>query len=156
MFRQFQLIYVVGDERDVVGLRGHVWQNEVHFYPVNTTPERKRALFVDMLTRADSLNEHPEFYHLIANNCLNNITYHVIRQGGRPVPSNLALLLTGFSDSAAYDYGFLDTDGLSFAQAREAFRIDQWMRDAPLDEEFSLRLREQLAKQVAEMHARHP
>jgi hypothetical protein len=156
LFRQFQLIYVVGDERDVVGLRGAIWQNEVRFYPVNTTDERKRALFVDMLKRADSLGKHPEFYHLIANNCLNNITYHVIREGGRPVPSNLALLFTGFSDGAAYDYGFLDTDGLTFEQAREAFRIDEWMRDTPLDEEFSLRLREQLAKQVADMHARHP
>jgi hypothetical protein len=153
MFRQFQLIYVVGEERDVVGLRGAVWQNEVRFYPANTTDERKRALVVDMLKRADSLGKHPEFYNLIANNCMNNITYHVQRLGGRPLPSDLALLLTGFSDGAAYRYGFIDTHGLSFAQARQAFRIDEWMRHTPLDESFSLRLREQLARQVADMAA---
>jgi hypothetical protein len=150
MFRQFQLIYVVGDERDIVGLRGTIWQNEVRFYPVNTTEERKRAIFVDMLKRADSLGKHPEFYHLIANNCMNNITYHVIRISGRPVPSNLALLLTGFSDRAAYDYGFIDTHGLPFVKAREVFRIDEWMRDTPLDDGFSQRLRENLARQVNE------
>jgi hypothetical protein len=150
MFRQFQLIYVVGDERDIVGLRGNIWQNEVRFYPANTTDERKRALFVDMLKRADALGKHPEFYHLITNNCMNNITYHVHRLRGRPLPNDLMLLFTGFSDQAAYDYGFLDTAGLPFDQAREAYRIDEWMRDTPLDETFSQRLRENLARQVNE------
>jgi hypothetical protein len=152
MFRQFQLIYVVGDERDVVGLRGGIWQNEVRFYPARTTQERKRALFLDMMRRAESLDKHPEFYHLITNNCMNNITYHVRRLGGRPVPSNLALLLTGFSDRAAYDYGFIDTD-LPFEKAREAYRIDEWMRDTPLDETFSKRLRQTLARQEAAARA---
>ena len=46
MFRQFQLIYVVGDERDVVGLRGAIWKKPVYFYPVRTTAERKRAIFL--------------------------------------------------------------------------------------------------------------
>jgi hypothetical protein len=151
MFRQFQLIYVVGDERDVIGLRAVARQAEVRFYPVNTTNERKRAIFVDMLQRADHLEKHPEFYHLITNNCMNNVTYHVCRLGGRDLPGHLALLLTGFSDRAAYEFGFIDTDGLPFEEAREAFRIDEWMQkqELPLDEDFSKRLREALAKQVA-------
>jgi hypothetical protein len=154
MFRQFQLIYVVGDERDIVGLSGTIWQNEVRFYPANTTDERKRAFFVDMLKRADSLGKHPEFYHLLTNNCMNNNTYHVYRLGGRPLPSNLMLVLTGFSDRAAYNNGFIDTNGLPFEKAREVFRTDEWMRDTPLDEGFSLRLRENLARQVNEATAK--
>jgi hypothetical protein len=151
MFRQFQLIYVVGDERDVMGLRAVARQSEVRMYPVNATDERKRAIFVDMLKRADQLGKRPEFYNLFANNCMNNITYHVYRLGGRPLPGDLALLLTGFSDQALYDFGFIDTDGLPFDKAREAFRIDQWMQaqELPLDKTFSIRLREVLAKQVA-------
>src|SRR5262249_23039552 len=93
MFRQFQLIYVIGDERDVVGLRGAVWRNEVRFFPVRTTRDRMRALFVDMMERAHSLEEHPEFYHLIVNNCMNNITDHIRRLGGRPLPGDWRLLL---------------------------------------------------------------
>jgi hypothetical protein len=151
MFRQFQLIYVVGAERDVIGLRAVARQAEVRMYPVNMTDERKRAIFVDMLKRADRLGEHPEFYNLFANNCMNNITYHVCRLGGRYLPGHLALLLTGFSDRAAYAYGFIGTEGLPFEKAREAFRIDQWMQtqELSLDEDFSTRLREALAKQVA-------
>jgi len=40
MFRQFQLIYVIGDERDVVGLRGVARKAAVRFYPARTTPDR--------------------------------------------------------------------------------------------------------------------
>ena len=60
-------------------------------------------------------------------------------------------MLTGFSDRALYGFGIIDTDGLPFDKAHEAFRIDQWMQtqELPLDEDFSIRLREALAKQVA-------
>jgi hypothetical protein len=150
MFRQFQLIYVVGEERDVIGLRVVAQSNaEVRFFPVRTTPERMRFLFLDMMQRAHSLEEHSEFYNLFVNNCMNNITYHVRRLGGRPLPSYLRLLLTGFSDRLAYDYGFLDTD-LPFERARQAFRIDEAMRQVPLDEHYSERLREVLKRQGAD------
>lgn len=148
MFRQFQLIYSVGEERDIGGLRGAVWQNRVRYYPAKTTDERKRWLFVDMLRRADALEKNPEWYNLFFNNCMNNVTYHIRRLGNRSLPHDIWLVLTGFSDRAAYDYGFIDTT-LPFEKAQEAFRIDEWMRDTPRDETFSRRLREQLAKQVA-------
>lgn len=153
LFRQFQLIYVVGDERDVVGLRGGVWNKPVYFYPARTTAERKRAIFVDMMERAHALEERPEFYHLIFNNCMNNILYHLRRLGGRPLPHDLRVLLTGLSDRVAYDLGYIDTD-LPFEQARVAFRIDEWMASAPLDEDFSRRLRETLTRQAAEQRAK--
>jgi hypothetical protein len=149
MFRQFQLIYVIGEERDVVGMRVVGRNAEVRVYPIRTTQERKRFLFLDMMQRAHALEEHPEFYNLFANNCMNNITYHVRRLGGRPVPSDLRFLLTGFSDRMAYDYGFLDTD-LPFEQAHQAFRIDEAMRQVPLDESYSEKLREILKRQGAD------
>jgi hypothetical protein len=152
LFRQYQLIYIIGDERDVIGLRGAVWKKPVYFYPARTTNERKRAIFVDMLRRAHELEDHPEFYNLLTNNCMNNITAHLRRLGGRPLPHDLSVLLTGMSDRVAYDFGYLDTD-LPFAQARQAFRVDEWMRQTPLDADFSRRLREQIAKQVAEAKA---
>lgn len=152
LFRQFQLIYVVGDERDVIGLRGAIWKKPVYFYPVRSTPERKRALFVDMMERAHSLEEQPEFYDLIFNNCMNNITHHLRRLGGRALPFDLQVLLTGFSDRVAYYLGFIDTE-LPFDQARQAFRVDPWMQTVPLDEHFSERLRAAIKQQEAEAKA---
>lgn len=148
MFRKYQLIYVVADERDVVGLRG-IWGKIVRFYPARAAQERKKAIFLDMMKRADSLEHHPEFYNLIFNNCLNNITYHLRRLGGHSLPHDLTLLLTGLSDRVAYNLGYIDTD-LPFEKAREAFRIDGWMQTAPRDADFSVRLRQHLRQQVAE------
>jgi hypothetical protein len=155
MFRQFQIIYVIGDERDVVGLRGAIWKDPVYFYPARTTNERKRAIFLDMMERAHSLEDRPEFYHLLLNNCMNNITYHLRRLGGRPLPHDLQVLLTGMSDRVAHRLGYIDTE-LPFEQARRAFRIDGWMQQTALDHGFSQRLRETLARQesAAREHAR--
>lgn len=150
MFNQYQLIYAVGDERDVVGLRGGVWKQPVRFYPVNSSPERKRALFVDMMQRAHSLEKKPEYYNLITNNCMNNITDHLRTLGHQVLPRDLSLLLTGFSDRVAFDLRFIDTD-LTFDQARQAFRVDEWMATTPLDDGFSARLRETIARQVADV-----
>ncbi len=149
MFRQHQLIYVVGDERDVVGLRGAIWNSQVRFYPLRASLEIKRALFLDMMRRAHKLEEEPEFYNLFTNNCLNNVTSHVRRLGTLSLPSELRLLLTGFSDRLAFEYGFLDTD-LPFDQAHVAYRIDEWIRQTALDEGFSRRLRENLRRQGAD------
>jgi hypothetical protein len=151
MFRQFQLIYVIGEEPDVVGMRGVARKAEVRFYPVRSTPERRRLLFLDMMQRAHSLEEHPEFYNLFTNNCMNNVTDHIRRLGGRPLPSDWRLLLTGFSDRLAFEYGFIDTE-LPFEKAQRAYRIDEWMQQPPLPqgEEFSRQLRETLRRQEAD------
>jgi hypothetical protein len=38
--------------------------------------------------------------------------------------------------------------------ARQVFRIDPWMQTTPMDEGFSQRLRDYLARQVDEAHGR--
>jgi hypothetical protein len=140
LFRSHQLIYVVGDERDVVGVRGAVWEQRVQLYPARSTDERKRALFRDMMRRADSLEEHPEFYNLVTNNCMNNIIRHLRVLGGRELPSEWRVLLTGLSDRVAYNLGYLDTE-LSFREARAFFRVDELIRRYIDDPDFSRRIR---------------
>lgn len=153
MFRQLQLMYVVGDERDVVGLRGAIWKVPVFFYPARTTPERMRAIFRSMMEGAHQLEEKPEFYNLIWNNCMTRILMHLRRLGGHSLPHDLQVLLTGLSDRIAFNLGYIDTD-LTFEQARRAFRVDPWMQSTPLDETFGQRLRETIRKQEAEEMAR--
>lgn len=149
LFRQFQLIYVIGEERDVVGKRGVVLRQPVRFYPARTSPAHARAILADMLRRADQLEKHPEFYNLFVNNCMTNILLHLRRLGGHGLPSDLAVLLTGLSDRAAYRLGYLDID-ITFAQARDVFRIDGWILQHALDETFSTDLREELDRRVGE------
>ncbi|MBN8555610.1 MAG: DUF4105 domain-containing protein [Deltaproteobacteria bacterium] len=148
MFRQYQLIYVVGDEQDVLGLRGAIWKKPVYFYPARVTKEQAQAIFLSMIQKAAYLENNPEFYNLLVNNCMTNITRHLRKLGGGPIPRDIQLLLTGFSDRVAHRMGLLDTD-LPFEKAREVFRIDQIMQQYELDKNFASRIRTALAERIA-------
>ena len=123
-FKQFELIYVVGDERDLIQLRTHHRKHEVYFYPIKATTEHKRALLTDMLRRANDLRDRPEFYNTITSSCTTNIVHHVNKLIDGPRTFNLKVLLPAMADELAHDMGLIDTV-LPFEKAREYFRIDQ-------------------------------
>ena len=77
MGRQFELMYLVGDERDLIRLRTEHRDAEVYVYPSVATPEHAQALFLDVMERANQLAVDPEFYHSIGNNCTTNLAGHV-------------------------------------------------------------------------------
>ncbi|MBN2582741.1 MAG: DUF4105 domain-containing protein [Planctomycetes bacterium] len=121
---QYELMYVVGDERDLIGLRANYQQSEVYVYRTRATPEQARALLVDVMLRANKLAQEPEFYDLLTNNCTTNIVRHVNQLASNRVPYEYRVLLPGFSDQLAYDLGLLDTD-TSFAQTKLRARVNR-------------------------------
>lgn len=140
LLRRYELIYVIGDERDLIGQRAAFGELPVYLYPVRATPERIRAVFVEMLERADALRERPEFYNTLTNNCTSNVVRHVNRVAPRTVPTGLKTILPGYSDEVAHRLGLLDTD-LDLAGGRERFRINDAARRWLHDPEFSRRIR---------------
>ena len=48
LFKQFELIYVVGDERDLVGVRTNHRRETVYLYRLNTSPENVRRLLTGL------------------------------------------------------------------------------------------------------------
>lgn len=117
LLRQYELQYVVGDERDLIGLRANHRHDSVFVYPVRTTPEKKRELFVAMLERANRLAERPEFYNTLWSSCTTNIVSHINDISPERVPFSFKVLLPAYSDELAYDLGLLDTE-----LPRDAFR----------------------------------
>ena len=124
MYKQFELMYVIGSEEDLIQLRTNHRKHEVYFYPIRATAEAKRALLVDMLMRANSLRELPEFYNTFTNSCTTNIVRHVNKLTDGPRPMNPKVLLPAYADELAYDMGLIETE-LRFDAAREHFRIDE-------------------------------
>lgn len=138
---QYEIIYVVGDERDLIRLRTDYWMNDVYLYRTRATPEEVRVLFADVIERVNQLAARPEFYNTLTNNCTTNIRSHVNKLFPDRVPYDYRMLLTGYSDSLAYELGLLDTDE-SFERARESARINllaYQVGDAP---DFSQRIRQ--------------
>jgi hypothetical protein len=140
LFRRYELIYVVGDERDLIGQRAAYDSSDVYLYPIRATPERIRAVFVEMLARVNQLNERPEFYNTLTNNCTSNLIRHVNQVTPGRVPAGWKTIVPGYSDEVAHQLGLIDTE-LSVAQARARYRINDKARRFIGDSLFSLRIR---------------
>jgi hypothetical protein len=134
LLRQYELMYVVATEEDVIRLRTNHRKDEVYLYPVRTSPERMRAMLEGMLRRATALRERPEFYNTLTSTCTTNIVRHVNEVAPRRVsPWSPRVLLPAYADRLAYELGLIDT-ALPFAEARRRFRVDERARrhgDAP-------------------------
>ena len=140
LFRQYELMYVVADERDAIGLRANVRGEDVFLYPVRADASRIRDLFVAMLERANALREEPRFYHTLLANCTNTIVRHINSLAPARVPFSYKVLFPGYADELAYDLGLIDTD-LPFASARERFRINDLAARHAGRSDFSLGIR---------------
>ena len=149
--RQFEIMYVLADERDVVLLRTEHRKSDVYVYRTQATPEKARELFLDVLKRVNSLKKQPEFYDTFTNNCTTNIVSHVNRvMPGRLPFWDPASLLTGYSDRAAYLLGFLVDYG-SFEETRRRAHINHLANTHADDPRFSQLIRtEQSKSQIAQ------
>ncbi len=123
LLRQYELAYVVGDERDLIGLRANHRRDSVYLYPIRTSAERMRALFLSMLERANALAAHPEFYNTLTSTCTTNIVRHVNVITPRRIPFSHKVLLPAHADDLAYDLGLINT-GLPRATFRRAHLIN--------------------------------
>jgi len=140
LFRQYELTYVVADERDLIRLRTRHRNADVYIYRTIATPEQSKDIFVDVMQRVNKLAMYPEFYDLVGNNCTTNIVNHVNRLRPNRVPYAMPVLLPGYADSYAYRLGLLDTK-LSFEQTRRLAHVNQMAElyyDSP---EFSKKIR---------------
>ena len=140
LFREYELAYVVGDERDLVRLRSNIRRDSVYLYRVQATTEQGRTLFRAMLERASQLRTAPEFYNTLTSSCTTNIVDHVNAIAPRRVPFSYKVLLPAFADELAYDLGLLDTTRTFEALKREAL-INSLALAATDDPDFSTRIR---------------
>jgi hypothetical protein len=140
LLRRYELIYVIGDERDLVALRAVHWNDPTYLYPVRATPEQAREIFVRMLERAQQIERRPEFYNTISNNCLGNIVDEVNEFATRRIRYGWEVLAPGYSDDLAYEMGLIDSE-LSLAEVRERYRINARAQAASGDPAFSQRIR---------------
>jgi hypothetical protein len=140
LLRQYELMYVLADERDLIGRRTRHRHADVYVYPTVATAKQSRAIFVGVLERINELARQPEFYDTLWNNCTTNIVRHVNELRPGAVPSDARVLLPGFADQLAYDLGLLRTD-LPFAQAKRSAHVNR-LADRFLDApDFSQRIR---------------
>ena len=140
--RQFELMYVVATERDLVGLRSVHRGNRVYRFPIRADAERIRKMMVAMLHRANRLRDRPEFYNTLSNTCTTNIVRHLNELSDRRVALwNPRVLFPCYSDRLAQALGLIDSP-FSGETDRESFEVGGVVREAIDDPGFSRRIRE--------------
>jgi hypothetical protein len=142
LFKQFELIYVVGDERDLVGLRANYRHEAVYLYRLNTSPDDARRLLLLYLARINELADRPEFYHLLTNSCTINIVRYA-NAAGRVGRLDVRHLLNGLVDSYLYYSGRIDTT-LPFDELRRRSQINDAAQAADGAPDFPQRIRASL------------
>lgn len=139
LFKQYELIYVIGDERDLIRLRADFRKETIRIYPLRASKDDVRLFFTDMLERANELAAHPEYYNMITQNCTTSLLPHRARV--RPWRlKDIRVLLNGRIDEMMYENGAIDTD-LPLEEARQLFTVKPGPVDPGSSEEYSKRIR---------------
>ena len=142
-FKQYEIIYVVADEHDVVGLRTNHRGEQVYLYRLKSTPALARALLLDYVESINGLVERPQFYNALADNCTTTIRRHRKHVDPDATPIDWRLLANGYLDRGLYDRHIVDTRQ-PFEELRSLSQIDGKAKAADRDSAFSQRIREGL------------
>lgn len=143
-FRQYELYYVVADERDVIRLRTnyrHDPPEEVYVYRMNGPIENGRRLFMEYMIMMNELTTSPEFYNSLTTNCTTNYWLNS-RVNPEHLPFNWKILASGHLPEYLYEHGRLSAGGLTFPELQQRVHINARAHAADTAEDFSRRIRE--------------
>ena len=141
-FKQYELYYVVADERDVIRLRTNYRENppeQVYIYRTQGPIENGRKLFLQYINRINKLKEKPEFYNTLTDNCTTGIWMNSIINPEH-VPLSLKILVSGYLPEYLHEVGKLDSS-LPFADLQNLSLINKRAQNADQSEDFSALIR---------------
>ncbi len=141
-FKQYELTYIVGDERDLIRVRTD-YRNpseEVYLYRLKMPRENARKFFMEYINQVNAMKKKPEWYNTLTTNCTTNVVRHVRAFGGR-AKYNWKVLLSGYAPQYVYELGALDSR-LPFDELRKRSYINSKAHAIGDDPDFSRKIRE--------------
>lgn len=141
-FKQYELYYVVADERDVIRLRTNYRLNppeDTYLYRVRGPAANARRLFLAYVDRINSLHRRPEFYNTLVDNCTTGIWMNTRINPGH-LPLSWKILASGYVPHYLYAHGRLE-NGMSFEALRRRAHVNARARAADQAADFSRLIR---------------
>lgn len=139
-FKQFELTYVVADERDVVRLRSNYRSGEdVYLYRLKVPTDFARKVLLDYLREVNSLRENPEWYRAMLTNCTTSILRHTT-PFNPDARFDWRLIANGYLDEMLYERGRLDRS-LPFTELKRKSLINRRAKAADQVDDFSRLIR---------------
>lgn len=141
-FRQYELTYIVADERDVIRLRTNYRKNppeDVYLYRIHARKENIRRLFLEYLWKINKLHEKPVFYNTLLDNCTTAIWVNTRVYPGH-LPFSWKILLSGYVPEYLYESKSLNNQ-LTFEELQRLAYINPVAHAADQSPDFSQRIR---------------
>jgi len=145
-FRNYELIYIVADERDVIGVRSNYRQpqEDVYIYRTRAPVRNVRRVFLDYLKTMNDMRERPRFYNTLTTNCTTSIVTHT-RMNPESPPLSWKILLSGYVPDYLYEKARIDTS-MPFPELEKLSLVNARAHAADKDPDFSQRIRAGLPK----------
>jgi hypothetical protein len=140
-FKQYELIYIVGDERDLIGLRTSFRKETVYLYRLTASPALVREVLLDYLKSVNQLNVQPEWYNALTENCTTAIRGHAAPYTHNKL--SWKIIANGYLDTLLYERKAVDTN-IPFEQLKALSQISQKAMKAGNSNDFSVIIREGL------------
>lgn len=151
-FRQYEIIYVVADERDLVRLRTNYRENgrgeDVYLYRLNTSPGMSRQVFLSYLKELNRLKKQPQWYNALTDNCTTSIRRHTMPHDPNS-RLDWRLIVNGYIDEMLYERQEIPTQ-LPFAELKKRSYINPKAQSAGRDPAFSQLIRAGLPREEIE------
>ena len=139
-FKQFELTYVVADERDLVRLRTNYRIGEnVYLYRLNVSLDFARKVLLDYLREINSLKDRPQWYRAMLTNCTTSILRHTT-PFNPDARFDWRLIANGYLDEMLYERGKLDQT-LPFVELKKRSLINPRAKAADKANDFSRLIR---------------
>ncbi len=139
-FRQYEQIYIVADERDVIRLRTNYRKEDVYLYRLQISPTMVRKVFLDYLGTINSLYQTPEWYNALTANCTTSLRQHTVPYNP-DAKFDWRIIVNGYLDEMIYERRFVITS-LPFAELKQQSYINPQAQAISQDQDFSLLIRQ--------------
>ena len=139
-FRQYEQIYILADERDIVRLRTNYRKEDVYLYGLQVSPTIVRKVFLDYLGTINSLYKQPEWYNALTANCTTSLRRHTVPYNP-DAKFDWRILVNGYLDEMIYQRKFVITS-LPFTELKRKSYINPKALVTSQDQNFSLLIRQ--------------
>jgi Domain of unknown function (DUF4105) len=139
-FKEFELVILACDERDVIRVRTNVRFEDDYLYRIRMPVAHMRSLFLAYIHEANELARTPRFYNTVTVNCT-TLVYQMMRRIVGYLPLDYRLLLSGYLPGYVYGVGGLD-NRYSLEELRAFGRITDRARKSDRRATFSADIRE--------------
>lgn len=136
-----EIVYIVANERDLISIRTTYWNNDMFLYKLNVSKKDTQTILVDVLKRTNKLNEAPEFFHTITNNCTTNIMKHLYNAGLKVPKYSLHYVIQAQIDSMLYNNNLINNTP-PLKETRKRNYVTQRAKKYKQHKEFSKKIRE--------------